>query len=176
MGLDELSVVCRRCKALKIARVPSKPEVYPPFPSDGDPRIELFNLMSSILRERSAMIEESRKEGRTAWAERMNDNMQQVTITIRMSPATFEAFDALRMKLSDQTGGELSRNALGRSLIEKQLVLHGTLHSGEEIRNRKLRRSKTQIHLEALEAEMITLRNKLDAPVNQQTGEAPFFL
>ena len=63
MALDELTVVCKRCKALTIARIPSKPEVYPPFPSDGDPNIEVFNLMSSVLRERSAMIEEAEKRG-----------------------------------------------------------------------------------------------------------------
>lgn len=38
-----------------IAESKHKPETFPDFPSDGDPKSDLFNLMSRTLEERTAM-------------------------------------------------------------------------------------------------------------------------
>ncbi len=72
----------------------------------------------------------------------------QAVVTVRLSLACFEGFEALRQKLSNESGAEISRNALGRSLIEKQLVSEGTLKEGGTIKGRKAR-TTTQMRLGA---------------------------
>ena len=46
--------------ALQEAR---KPETFPNFPTGGDPRLELFNTMSTTLQDRTTMIAEAEQVG-----------------------------------------------------------------------------------------------------------------
>jgi len=95
----------------------------------------------------------------------------QAVVTVRLSPACFEA---LRQKLSNESGAEISRNALGRSLIEKQLVSEGTLKEGGTIKGRKAR-TTTQMRLEAVEAELAALKTRVEREGATGEMDVPFF-
>ena len=48
------------------------PNFFPVFPSGGDPKIDVFNLMSKALEERTALISQSEQVGERRAAGRRN--------------------------------------------------------------------------------------------------------
>jgi hypothetical protein len=98
----------------------------------------------------------------------------QAVVTVRFSLACFEGFEALRQKLSNESGAEISRNALGRSLIEKQLVSEGTLKEGGTIKGRKAR-TTTQMRLEAVEGKLAALKTRVEREEATRKTDVPFF-
>ena len=81
----------------------------------------------------------------------------QAILTLRLSPSAFAAFEAYRQTKSDEAGAEVSRNALGRFLIEQQLHVEGALDQTAPLTKSKQRVSM-KTRLEQLEAEVAAMK------------------
>ncbi len=72
---DEVTAARRRYETLrKTFAEQTEPESYLQFPSGGDPKIEVFNLMSKLLEERNVMFSEAQRQGELQAMHRIENN------------------------------------------------------------------------------------------------------
>ena len=102
---------------------------------------------------------------------KMTEKQAQPVLSVRLSANDFEAFESHRQQLSEKMGTEVSRGALCRSLIEKQLVLLGAISEGGSLNRRQ--RSSMQSRLLLVESKLAAMTKT--AKTDFDSAFTPFF-
>jgi hypothetical protein len=80
-------------------------------------------------------------------------------IVVRLSPEGIAAFERYRETESRTAGFPLSRNAVARNILEKELVCHGDLAASTQ--PKQMRAGALKRRIQYLERDLAALRNAL---------------